>query len=757
MVLLVLVLVPVLAGSASQPLPHPDLDLWRAGSVSDIAVWPDATFVVGGEFQTVGRLPRRNIARLGSARTVDSNWVVDVNGPVRALAIDPAGRVYVGGEFSTVNGVPRSGLARLAADGQLDLGWNPAPAHASGARVLEIEIFGQHVYVAGRFTAIAGQSRSHIARFSTSSGTIDTDWSPAIDSSSGISAIFTDGGNLYLNGGAEPGASLSRVSLSGSGAADDTWTPVVGGGEVRAMTFAPQGSIFIGGTFDSVQGQPRAGLARLSTAAGAAIDPVWSPPVDGYVNTLEARGGLLYLGGSFRAVSGRPRANLAAVFDSDEGPSFDLWTPDTYNGEVRKLLSRNVFDLIVGGDFSQIRSQPRAALALVTFATPANIHLSDFVETSAGQVLALLPLPDGGLLVGGRFHRAGDVYRQNLMRLSASGQPDTQWHADVNGLSLPYLQPPGAPGGFVFQTRVDALALDGNGRIYVGGAFTQVGAQPRANVARLQADGQVDASWNPGTDGLVSAIAPSAGNVFLGGNFHHVAGQARGSLAKLGDGPGAILDPLWQANLDASAWVVDLALDSAGALFVGGNGFQSVNGEICCLNLLKLAATGSGARDPIWNVRPTGSQRIVTDLLLDTQDRLYIAGRFDGINQGGNLHAATALARVSSTGTGTVDAAWTPITAASISVGVSSVALGPADQLYATAFGPGSASVGAWSTLGNGAAIPGWQLDADAPAGPLAVSGHTLFVGGEFSEIGGRPRRGLAAFATDGVFRDSFE
>lgn len=345
-----------------------------------------------------------------------------------------------------------------------------------------------------------------------------------------------------------------------------------------------------------------------------------------------------------------------------------------------------------------------------------------------------------------------------VLRLTPQGFPDPDWRSDFDGQPVPYIKSPDAPGGFDFSPGVWALARDSSGRIYVGGAFSQAGALQRSNMARLLADGEVDAGWNPGTDGVVNTFAPDgAGSVFVAGNFRQIAGQSRGSLAKLGDGPGANLDALWQANLDVGARVEDLELDGTGSLFVGGIGFHSVNGIKCCLGLVKLAVSGSGARDTLWKIRPIGSFGLFFDLQMDTQGRLCIAGSFNALDQGGNVYAGSGLARVSAQGVGTVDAGWTPIAALPDYAAVSSIALSSDDRVFAAFFNVPGLDVGAWSTVGSGSQIDGWQMDADASVLSVSLSADRLHVGGRFSRIGGIARRGLAAFATDGLFRSSFE
>ena len=73
---------------------------------------------------------------------------------------------------------------------------------------------------------------------------------------------------------------------------------------------------------------------------------------------------------------------------------------------------------------------------------------------------------------------------------------------------------PGANGS------VESLAIQADGKIVVGGAFTMLGGVPRNRIGRLNADGSVDISFNPGANGEIAAIAVQAdGSILVGGAF----------------------------------------------------------------------------------------------------------------------------------------------------------------------------------------------------------------------------------------------
>ena len=89
----------------------------------------------------------------------------------------------------------------------------------------------------------------------------------------------------------------------------------------------------------------------------------------------------------------------------------------------------------------------------------------------------------------------------------------------------------------------------------IGGDFTVVNNTPRVRLARLNADGTLDLTFNPSTgaeDGAVRAVAVQPdGRVIAGGTFTRVNGVTRNHLARF--------------NVDGSLDLTFLAAPAAGA------------------------------------------------------------------------------------------------------------------------------------------------------------------------------------------------
>ena len=171
-------------------------------------------------------------------------------------------------------------------------------------------------------------------------------------------------------------------------------------------------------------------------------------------------------------------------------------------------------------------------LAIAIFAHP--VLAQDEVALSSafaggegvnGQVLAIALQPDGKIVIGGLFSTVNGIVRNNIAHLNDDGTLDRTF---AEGPAL------GIDG------QVNAIAIQPNGGIIVGGTFSQAGEFETRNLARYQPEGSIDRSFGGGgtvehgADGTVHALAVQPdGKVVVGGDFHVISGQPRRGIARL--------------------------------------------------------------------------------------------------------------------------------------------------------------------------------------------------------------------------------
>lgn len=731
-----------------RPLATPNLDLWRAGRVEVMVPTADGGMLVGGSFTLVQGIARTGIAKLKADGTLDLGWDPQLAGQspsVRAIAVDSSGAVYLGGLFESVDGFGRDGLAKLDASGELDPLWNPDFTGFSSMR--DLKVVGAHLYVA-RF--LAGGGDDALLRIPTGGmGDVDPSWAPLLSQAEHLASDAS--GFLYVSdarmtGDAQP---LIRIAVAGNGAIDPDWQPTVGG-RVNAMVFDGAGNMIIGGDFSSVQGSPRSDLAKLSLATGAAMVPAWSASVDGRVNALLVVDGSLHVGGYFASAGGQAHRTLARFALSGNGAVDSGWTHEARGSFVTSLALNAAGQVLIGGGFAQVDSASRSGLAVID---PSTGVLADSPAFEGrGHVSAMAARGNGSLVIGGNFSRIGATPRHNFAVIDASGNLDPAWRADALGLPLPYVMAPDPfTPGFESESFVASLLVDASGRVYLGGSFDQVNGVARSNLARLLDDGDIDTGWNPGSDGSIQAFHLSGSNqLFVGGNFSRINNLPRLNVAKLSTAAGATVDPTWAPEIELGGEVDALLLDGNGSLYVGG-AFPRINGEACCNGIARLSATGTGARDPSFDVRLAGLSAPLQSLALDDSGRLYLSGRFDSIVQSNVFHMRHGIARVGSNGL--VDA-WQPLPSGTFALYRDFVLHG--SRVYVAEAG----HLNRVLAIESGAVanpVIGWDVRANGGSFSLLRRGETLFVGGGFTQIAATPRVGLAAFSLDGIFRNGFD
>lgn len=151
-----------------------------------MALRADQRILIGGAFDHFNGVPVGFFAQLNADGSLDSgfNAGTGFNYRVWCIALRPDDTMLVGGEFTAVAGVPRQRIARLHPDGTLDTGFDPGPSTSTEVTALAVEPDGD-VLAGGRFTDFGGVARSNIMRL-TPDGAVD----PLFDPGSGTDAGF---------------------------------------------------------------------------------------------------------------------------------------------------------------------------------------------------------------------------------------------------------------------------------------------------------------------------------------------------------------------------------------------------------------------------------------------------------------------------------------------------------------------------------------------------------------------------------------
>ena len=196
---------------------------------------------------------------------------------------------------------------------------------------------------------------------------------------------------------------------------------------------------------------------------------------------------------------------------------------------------------------------------------------------SPGSVRAISVQSDGKVIVAGDFTGIGGVARGRIARLNTDGTVDTAFAATA-----------GADG------TIHSFAVQTDGKIIIGGDFTNVDGTSRNRIARLTTAGALDTTFSTGTgcNATVYAVANTFSAIYIGGDFTTVNGTARGRIAALSLSTGALNTASFTGS-GANATVYAIASDSTTSsyIFVGG-AFTAINGSTCS-RLARMTTGGS--------------------------------------------------------------------------------------------------------------------------------------------------------------------
>lgn len=497
------------------------------------ALAADNSYVyAGGSFTSIGSVYSPNLAKVDASTGATISWGGWSDGPVRCLLLNSS-LLYVGGSFSNIAGRLRPHLCVLDAGTGSTTGWVWAGANND---VLSITLSGSSLYVGGLFTSAGGQPRNYVAELDATSGAARS-WAPSVGGGSptAVTSLATDGTAVYIGGSfssvnGTPTNCLAAVSTGGTRLWGANATAQVDGLCLNGST------LYAGGLFRSIGGQSRNHVAALNTATGLAT--TWNPSSGGRVQALAASGSRVYAGGEFTTMNAVTRNSIAA-FDSTTGVVTN-WNPGGVSSWVYAMAVRDS-TLFVGGNFTSMGGQARRNLAALNTRTGLATSLS--TSFSSNSLVKALALSGSTLYFGGGFTTVGGQTRNNAAAVNVDTGVPTAWNPDI-------------PDGQVNAVQVS------NGQVYLGGDFTTAGGVARSRLANVDATTGVLGTWNPSAGGsypVVYALTIADHSIYIGGSFSDVGGVPRVGLAKVDDASGVV--DAWNAGEPNYSSYTSIAVD----------------------------------------------------------------------------------------------------------------------------------------------------------------------------------------------------
>jgi hypothetical protein len=350
------------------------------------------------------------------------------------------------------------------------------------------------------------------------------------------------------------------------------------------------------------------------------------------------------------------------------------------------------------------------------------------------------------------------------------------------------------PALYTAASVTQALRLP-DGSLILAGNFTTVGEVARAGLAKLNAAGQLDATWNPAgllpnTAGQIVALAASPdgsqlyiatadhvqdvyttgvganvagfsvtatgtvdggnsgirtiavdanGYIYIAGAFANIDSQSRNGLARVDSA--STLDAGWKPSSNST--VTTLAVDSAGGLIYLGGAFVNVGGATHLR--IARAQLSDGSIDATWTPSVSSTSDGVHHLALSADgSNVILVGNFTAVNS----TARSGLAMISAA-TGANDPSWNPPTLTGYSVD-SIVAASDYVYLGGDLFCCNQVPLARVAATGAGTIDATWTPAASGRVRALVPDGAAVDAFGDFAYMGNTPVLSAAQLLTDG-------
>ena len=701
------------------------------GTVVSLALQPDGELLVGQQYGA------KLLTRLNADGRIDTNFVAGVSnsygpysyGDIQHIAVQPDGKILITGDFDRVNGEQLHGGARLNRDGSLDTNFVPGLAYSAfviqpdskilegGARfnpdgskdtsyhnlygvadALALLADGRALLAGGNFTFPNFRINPRGFARVNADGTPDMTFQYGVaelDSYGTVNTIVAlpDGKALiggqfsFINGVARWGiarlnadGSLDASFHSGRPALDSRFASVAGVGAVAAQN---DGRILIGGAngLAYVDGVVRNGMARLNadgtldttfqTTSGVESPDQYGYPQAGSVSAIVLQPDeKILLGGQFNKVNGIPRGNIARLNTDGTVDTGFLTGLSGANDSVFSVALQRDGKVIIGGQFSTINGTSRAGIARLNSDGMVDSDFLNGMQGVHGSVFAVAVQPDGRVLLGGAFNSINGAARSGIARLNSDGSLDADFQHEGLGITNhPYSN----------ELQVNALSLQPDGKVLIGGNFSFVNGVSRSCIARLNSNGSLDTSFQSGMNGAEVgyydefyapdgvfypgtihslALRPN-GQIVIGGEFTSVNGYSRNGLARL-NSDGSLdnrfldgMDGLGGGIYGLNGSVNSLLLLPDEKVLVAGS-FTTINGTI----IPGLARLFGRSPEPMIylepaNSRPSPGSNATLRTIADGEPRLTYQWRKNGANISGATGSTLNISAVQKAAEGT--------------------------------------------------------------------------------------------------------
>ncbi len=435
--------------------------------------------------------------------------------------------------------------------------------------------------------------------------------------------------------------------------------------------------------------------------------------------------------------------NTSTVMNVDS--SYDFGTGVFSKGSVSKSAMQSDGKIVIYGNFDLYGTTAKTQLARVntdgtldpSFSAGSGFPITAFVKSMKIDA-------NGKILIAGTFNSFNGITVNNLIRLNSDGSLDNTFTIGTG--------PNGSVNGFEVQP---------DGKILIVGDFNSVNGTNRSFIARLNANGAVDTSFNPlsftTNRGMLSVSCLkllSDGKIYVGGTFGSYGGLNSNNIVRINaDGS---LDNGFNAFTSLQTQVAAIEVDpSNGKVFLaGGSAFYngSFKGGLVSLDSSGIIDTNFNASGSAFGM---GSGN-VSDFFRLSDGTLLCGGMFSSYNS----EARPGIAIINADGS--LNTAFSGITGVSgqintvLSQGNGSFLVGGSVSSFNGTNVNGFFKVNSSSTVDTSFSSQVNLLSKAFTSTPSKQSNDKVILGGNFTMVNGTSKSFLARLNTDGSLDSTF-
>ena len=372
---------------------------------------------------------------------------------------------------------------------------------------------------------------------------------------------------------------LTTTAFAQTGSVDFTFDSEIGANNtVWTTSIQDDGKIIIGGDFTTYNGTARNHIARLHVdgTLDTSFDPGTGANLTIRTTSIQSDGKIL-IGGTFTMFNGIAKSRIARL--NVDGTIDTTFVQGTGASDgVYSIAIQNDDQIIIGGWFTSYNGTPRNKIARLNL----DGTIDNTFNPGTGADLAVLTtsiLNEGQIIVGGAFTSYNGSARNRIARLNEDGSLDLSFDPGIGA------------DNWIWTTSIQS-----DGKIVAGGLFTYYDGSSRNKIARLNVDGSLDGSFNPGSganNDVFTSSVQSDGQIIIGGWFSSYNGTARNRITRLNvDGS---LDDSFDPGSGANDIIWTIALQSDEQIIVGGQftGYDGIERN----RIVRLQSLTTGIND----------------------------------------------------------------------------------------------------------------------------------------------------------------